>query len=144
MRTKTRWILPLLLTALISAPGLALAWRAWNWHEVYPVNDKVWEVLSRPGSGPADFWCGAGDYALSVLRAPVVQRIYIWREVGASVTKPGYRSVQFAFEPPAGADTTTGYSLNIKRPGDNLTVAAARQYCFGGKFSLEDRWTPGW
>ena len=126
-----RYILFLVaLTALVTAPA-AFAWRAQNGNEVKPVSKSVFEVVARGRSGAADFWCGAGDYALRVLGAAATQRIYIWQPIGASVTMPGDRAVQFSFSAPKGADTSTGYSLSVKRAGDNLTAAAAQQYCRG-------------
>lgn len=129
-----------LSAALLALPSLALSWRAWNQHEVFPVSKGVYEVLSRPGSGPADFWCGIGDFATSQLGVKATQRLYIWRGIGPSVTRPGYKAVQFALSAPKGADTSTPLTLSVKRVGDNLTAAAARQYCYGGRFDPFDRW----
>jgi hypothetical protein len=128
-----------LTCVLISAPGWASAWWAWTRHEVFPVAEGVFEVVSEPGSGPQDFWCGAGDYAIRVLGVKVVQRIYTWRGIGPSVARPGRKAMQFAFAPPKGADTSTSLSLSLTRVGDNLTAAAARQYCYGNN-DLWDRW----
>jgi len=123
-----RWVFA---AVLISIPGLAVAWRAWNRLEVYPVSKTVFEVIGEPGSGAADYWCGAGDFAISVLRSKVADRVYIWRAIGGSVNKPGYKAVQFSLKPPADTSPSPGYSLSVKATGDNLTAAAARQYCFG-------------
>jgi hypothetical protein len=114
---------------LMCAPGLALAWRALNDHEVYPVSKGVFEVIGRPGSGPAQYWCGAGDFARSQLRVAATQRIYIWKAVGPSATQPGKKAVQFSLTAPEGANTTPGYSLSVKTVGDNLNAASAYQYC---------------
>ncbi|MGR3760165.1 hypothetical protein ACUXV3_08520 [Roseobacteraceae bacterium NS-SX3] len=111
-------------------PAAAAAWTAWNRHEVFPVAKGVWEVVSEVGSGAQDYWCGIGDYAISQLRTRATQRIYIWRGVGPSITRPGRRAVQFSLVPPAGADTSVGISLGVKRAGDNLNAATARGYCY--------------
>jgi len=123
------------LATLVSLPVGALSWRALNWHEVFELGDGVYEVVGRPGTGAADYWCGIGDYAITQLRVKVVQRIYTWKGVGPSVARPGRHAMQFAFAPPEGADTSTSYSLSMKRVGDNLTAAAAQQYCYGSKFT---------
>jgi hypothetical protein len=120
-----------LVAVLAMVPGWGAAWRALNWHEVFPISETEFEVVSRVGSGAADFWCGAGDFARSKLGAGATQRIYIWRAIGPSVTRPGKKAVQFSFSPPPGANVTPGYSLSVKAVGDNLTSAAAFQYCLG-------------
>jgi len=120
-------------------PSMALSWRAWNRHEVFPLGGGLYEVLSEPGSGPADFWCGIGDYALSQLGVGATDRIYIHRAIGAAVTRPGHRAVQFALAPPPGADLSTPLTLSVERVGDNLSAGFARQYCYGGRFDPLDR-----
>jgi hypothetical protein len=116
--------------ALAALPGLALAWRAQNRYEVQDLGQGVFEVVGRVGAGASDYWCGAGDYATIVLKAPSNQRVYIWRPIGPSVSRPGYKAVQFALTPPKGADTSVGLSLAVKRAGDNLSASMARQYCY--------------
>lgn len=142
MKPRVRQVGFALATLLAILPGVAAAWRALNLLEVVQISDTVWEVIGEPGSWAVDYWCGAGDYATSVLRSSSVTRIYVWRGVGPSVARPGRTSVQFAFAPPEGADTSTGLTLDIKRAGDNLTTAFARQYCFGND-PFEERWRPG-
>lgn len=141
-RSKTKSISArLTLTALlIAVPGWALAWWAWNRHEVFPIGDGIVEVIGEPGSGAQDYWCAIGDFATSQLRVPAAQRLYTWRGVGPSVARPGRKAMQFALSAPKGADTTPGFTLSLKRVGDNMTAAMARQYCFGGKFDPWDRW----
>lgn len=132
-----------LVAGLLLVPAVASAWRAHNRHEVFPIGNGVYEVLSRPGSGPADFWCAIGDYAIRQDRVAANQRVYIWRAIGASVTRDGYKAVQFAYRPPKGADTSTGLSLTVKRAGDNLNASFARSYCFGDSFEddfIRRRW----
>jgi len=123
-----------LAALLIVLPGAALAWRAVNGHEVQPLGGGVYEVVGRVGSGAADYWCGIGDFATVVLGVAVVQRIYVWRPVGPSVVRPGRKAVHFALSPPPGAETATGYSLTVRRAGENLSAAIARQYCHDSRF----------
>ena len=111
-------------------PGLAMAWQAWNRHEVNQLSNGVFEVVGRPGSGAADYWCAAGDYTYRNLRSASVQRVYIYRGVGPSVSRPGYKAIQFALTPPAGANTEPSVTLSMHRVGDNMRAAAAQQYCF--------------
>jgi len=122
----------LIFAALLAMiPGWANAWWAVNRTEVYPVSDTVFEVLNVVGSGAVDYWCGAGDFARQVIGTPAAQRIYIWRAIGPSETRPRRKSVQFSLTPPPGADTTPGLSLSIRQAGDNMTSALAYQYCLG-------------
>lgn len=121
----------ILISTLVTTPGWAAAWRAINLHEVLPVSDGVFEVVNRVGSGAADYWCAAGDYARQVIGTAATQRIYIWHAIGPSVTRPGKKAVQFSLSPPPGDPVSPGYSLSVKATGDSLTSAAARQYCFG-------------
>lgn len=123
-----------LMALLIVLPGAALAWRAVNGHEVQPLGGGVYEVVGRVGSGAADYWCGIGDFARVVLDVPAVQRIYVWRPVGPSAVRPGRKAVHFALSPPPGAETSSGYSLTVRQPGENLSAALARQYCYGDRF----------
>lgn len=125
----------LVFTALVIAaitPGTSLAWRAINGTEVNPVRKGVFEVIPHGRSGPQQFWCGAGDYARQVLGVGPTQRIYIWRAIGPSETRPGAKAVQFALQPPPGKeDYQPGYSLSVKHEGDNLDAAMAQRYCYG-------------
>jgi len=121
-----------LVLAAISVSVLAqqaLAWRASNWHDVYPLGNGVYEVVSEPGSGPVQFWCAIADYALRQDRVAANQRIYVHEPVGPSVNKPGYKAVRFSYVAPAGADTSKSWSISVDRPGKNLSAAAAVQYC---------------
>ncbi len=117
------------LVALTCFPYSAQAWWAWNRHEVLPVSEGVWEVVSRVGSGAQDYWCGIGDFALGQLRTKATQRIYIWQGIGPSVHRSGRNSVQFSLTPPPGSDTTPRLSLSVKALGDNLNAATAWSYC---------------
>ena len=138
-----RYVALCVLVFSILSASAALAWRAVNRQEVFALSQDVFEVLSRPGAGPAQFWCAAGDYARRVLDTAAVQRLYIHRGVGPSLKRPGIKAVQFALEPPPGADTKQhGYSLSLDTVGYNLTSAAARQFCFGND-QFEDRFPFG-
>ncbi len=117
-------------TLAMILPSAALAFRAFNRMEVLPVSNGVYEVVSEVGAGPTNYWCGAGDYAQRVLGAGSTDRVYIWQGIGPSVNRPGKKSVQFSLTPPPGADTSTGYSVNVDRPGDNMNVSMAQNYCY--------------
>lgn len=124
----------LLAVALIGAmPNTALAYRAPNNNVVTPVSDSVFEVVGRVGTSAADFWCGAGDYALRFLDARPGQRIYVVREMGPSVTSNRRSAVHFSLSPPEGADTRTGLILSVKRQGENIPAAMAQNYCLNHK-----------
>ncbi|MCE8508716.1 hypothetical protein KBY22_06005 [Ruegeria pomeroyi] len=124
---RTGWTL---VTAALLLPGMAMGFQAFNRFEVYPVSKGVFEVVNRHGSAPKDFWCGAGDYAIRVLRTSATQRIYLWQAVGPAVTVKGRKGVQFSLQPPQGADTNPGYSISVKKVGDNMTASMAQNYCY--------------
>ncbi|WP_424986493.1 hypothetical protein [Microbulbifer sp. S227A] len=126
------------VACLAIVPTWGSAWWAFNRLEVFPVSETVWEVVAGVGTSAADYWCGAGDFAQRVLGVSATSRIYIWKPVGPSVNRPGKKAVQFSMSPPPGADTSTGYSLTVKRAGDNLARHAAVQYCY--QFDETDIW----
>jgi len=126
--------------ALLTLPQPASAWWALNRHEVLPVSQDRFEVVSRVGSGPRQFWCGAGDFVYRNLSAPGVTRVYIVEPIGASKTRPGKKAVTFSTTPPENVDKSPGYSLSVKAVGDNLSAASAQQYCYEGGY--EDRIFP--
>ena len=126
---KTLVTVSILSGLFLSSAVQAQGWRAWNRQEVHPVSEGVWEVLNGIGSGPRDYWCAIGDFALRQLRTPVAQRIYIWKGLGPAETQSGRKSVQFSLTPPAGADTSHSYSVSMRRPGYNLRAVTAQHFC---------------
>lgn len=110
-------------------PGLAMAWQAWNRHDMRQVSNGVFGGVGRPGSGAADYWCAAGDYAYGKPRSAGVRRVYIHRGAGPSASKPGHKAMQFSLMPPAGARAEPAARLSMRRAKDNMRAAAARQYC---------------
>lgn len=130
----TRFCRSVLCLLVLLAPQAALAWRATNGTEVNPVNKTSFEVIPHGRSGPSEFWCGAGDYAIRVLGTSATQRIYISRAIGPSQTRPGAKGVQFSLTPPPEAQGfQAGYSLSVKAAGDSLDAAMAQRYCFQGR-----------
>ena len=120
------------IAATLLSPTWANAWYAWNRFEVNPIGNGVFEVVPRGGRrGATDYWCAAGDYAYRELRTPAVQRVYLYRAIGPSVTRPGRKAAQFSLTPPPGADTRPSITFSMKDVGDNLQAAAAQQYCYG-------------
>ncbi len=106
--------------------GVRLGYRT----AVANVGDGVFEVVSLSGSAPVAYWCGAGDFAIRSLRTSATQRIYIWKAYGPSVSQPGKKAVQYSLSPPDGVDTTPGYSVTVRRVGENMTAASAQGYCY--------------
>lgn len=114
---------------LAAIPGAALAFFALNRLEVVPMSNGVFEVVGRPGSGAANYWCGAGDYAIAQLRVSATQRVYMWSEVGPSQTRPGKKAIQFSTNVPPSGPAAQSYSLSMKRIGDNMSASQAQGYC---------------
>ncbi|MCR9126803.1 MAG: hypothetical protein NXH82_11830 [Rhodobacteraceae bacterium] len=130
MTTQGSSTLRLLAACICALATAAPAWayRAENYHLVNPVGPETFEVIGRAGSGPTQYWCAAGDYALRVLGAAPQTRIYITGPVGPSATRPGARAVTFSLAAP---DTVAPqrYDLSVRRTGDALSAIFARQYC---------------
>ncbi|MFK7752811.1 MAG: hypothetical protein AB8B51_09690 [Sedimentitalea sp.] len=120
-----------LMCAVVLMPNWAGAWRAINQHEVFDVAPGVFEVVSRVGAGPSDYWCGAGDYVRRSIGAASNQRIYLYKAIGPSVARPGKKAVQFALSPPPGGAIEPGLTLSVTATGDRLSAAFAHQYCYG-------------
>lgn len=123
-------------------PAAGLAYVAVNWLDVAPLSRTVFEVVGQAGSGPREYWCGAGDYAIAQLGVSATTPVYLWAAYGPSQSQPGRKAVQFALSVPPGGAAPPSYSLSIRNVGDSLTAAAARQYCYGNRFE-EEIWRPG-
>lgn len=116
---------------LSTIPFTAHAYTAKNRLDVAQIDNAVFEVVgSTGGSGPRDYWCAAGDYALS-LGVRGNTRVYVVSGVQPSVSQAGRRAVRFTITPEAAGVTPISpqLTLGVDTPGDNLSVAAARQYC---------------
>lgn len=112
-------------------PLSAQAFTAKNRHNVAAIDAAVFEVVGRPGSGARDFWCAAGEYAHRSLRARSNARIYLVSGRQNSASQPGRTAVRFTLSPEAAGITPISPQLvlNVTTPGDNLSVAASREYC---------------
>ena len=110
----------------------AQAWRAKNLHDVYQISEGVYEVVSEPGSGPQHFWCAIADYALRKDRKSSSDFIYLLTPIGASVTKPGWKSVQFGYEVDADSDPSVHNRYSITKVGSFGKVGLAIQFCANG------------
>lgn len=119
------------LAALLAIPGLAQAvgigvrFGLVNQTEVTPLDDGVIQVKAAGSSAPVAYWCGVGDYAMRTLRTKATQRIYV-----ARAYERGARTVLFTLTPPPGVDTNPGYSITVKRVGENMSAASAQRYCY--------------
>lgn len=120
-----------LAVAIALAPQWAgAAWREGSTYFVQPVSNGSFEIVGRITSSPNQFWCGAGNYALTKLRTAANQRIYVARTVVPNAAYQGQPSVLFSLTPPPGANTQTGVTLAVDRVGENLSAAQARAYCY--------------
>ncbi len=121
----------LCLALLIALPGLAQAvgfgigaYPAFR-TTVTPMKNGIYEVSAIGSSAPVAYWCGIGDFAIRSLRTKASQRIYITRAY-----EKQSRTVQFSLTPPEGVDTTPGYSVTVKRVGENMSAGSAQGYCY--------------
>ncbi len=129
------------ITALLSAATLlsatgASAFTASNRMRVNPVSASVFEVVPRGAARTTDYWCAAAEYLLYTGVSKATQRIYVVRAMGPAETANRRSAVQFSITPPAGVDTTPGYTLSVKRVGENLNAASARSHCHDHDFRL--------
>jgi hypothetical protein len=113
------------LPSLAQAVGFGVGLGLVNQTEVTPLENGVIQVKAAGSSAPVAYWCGVGDYAMRTLRTKATQRIYISRAY-----ERGARTVLFTLTPPEGADTNPGYSITVKRVGENMTAASAQGYCY--------------
>lgn len=121
----------ILVPGFASAIGLGVGIRPAYQTTVTPMDGGVYEVATSGSTAPVTYWCGIGDFAIRTLRTSATQRIYIYRAY-----EPGVRTVQFSLTPPAGADTSPGYSVTVKRVGANMTAASAQGYCYDNFMDL--------
>ena len=118
---------------LACAPVAAKAWTADNRLDVNPLPGGAYEVIGDPGSGGSEYWCAAGDYALRVLGAGATDRVFITRGRGAPETSQRRSGVQFSLTPPATVPDGLQIFMDMRRVGDSMNVAFARNYCLDDK-----------
>lgn len=93
--------------------------------EITPLQDGTYQVKAIGSSAPVNYWCGIGDYALNTLDVANNQKIYI-----SKAYEPGVRTVQFSLTPPPDSDTSSGYSVTVRRVGANMSASTAQGYCY--------------
>ena len=96
--------------------------------KAYPLDNGLIEVIAD-FSENAIYWCGAGDFALTRLKKPANQRLYVWKGPSASTAKPGERAVTFGFERPPGATDGNSLTTDVRIIGNSLSVAQAKKTC---------------
>lgn len=101
--------------------------------EINPVNDVVYEAVSDGWHGGAAFWCAAGLFTESVLKAPPKTEIYVVRGAGPSVTTKRRSAAQFTIEPEKAGVTPVPLSdnLNELNVGEHMHASLARNFCNG-------------
>jgi hypothetical protein len=118
--------------ATLALAVTADAYTARNRMIVEDIGKATFEVISRAGRSTApDYWCAAGDYALSRGFASSA-RIYLVRAPGPSFTQANRKAVQFTLQPDIVgiAPIPPQLSLSVTSVGDNLSLASAREYCY--------------
>jgi hypothetical protein len=112
----------LLAATLFALP--AFAFTAPNRLPVVATGPNTFEVQFRGfATGDIDFWCAAGAYANSALRAPATAPIY---RISPPPRRAG-QGVTFSMNA-AGAASSTGLGT-VGGSGGSMTVAAARNQC---------------
>ncbi|SEQ90050.1 hypothetical protein [Thalassovita taeanensis] len=142
--------LSLALIASLATALPAQAYIAENRLVVTPLSvPGSFEVISRPGTGPREFWCAAASYAQTQLGRPTTSRIFIESGLGPAQTEPGKSAVVYTVAPtPALAQGPRpgeggNYFVSMRKPGFNLSVSHARSFCSDRDFDAGDSdWFP--
>ncbi len=127
-----------LAAAASMAAGSALAFTSSNYMRVNPVSASVFEVVARGRANPGDYWCAAAEFLLFNGSTNATQRIYVVRRLGAAETMNRRSAVHFSLVAPEGVDTRPGFTMSVKRVGENLSAAMARNQCY----DFDYRWIP--
>ncbi|MGB3312837.1 MAG: hypothetical protein WBB85_00325 [Albidovulum sp.] len=114
-------LLPLIFALSLATP--AAAFTAQNGLIVEPQGADGFSVPWRGKSGPAAFWCAAGDYAIRVLHLAPTDVIYRASEPPRRAGEP----MDFTLNPEASASTTGLFSLFQR--GGGLSVGHAQSLC---------------
>ena len=116
---------------MMALPDNSAAYGIRNSIRVNPVSDGIFEVIPRPVHGYL-FWCGAADYARSVLQVPWSSDLHVVRALGPSETTGRRSAVQFTLDASqAAAAPAGGYrSVNLLQAGDTMSVQEAFEFCF--------------
>ena len=136
IRSSLKTLSALAVAALAASP--VLAFTASNYMRVNPVTNAVFEVVARGGAKPGDYWCAAAEFLLYQGSTNARQRIYVVRELGNAVTANRRSAVQFSLQAPDGVDTSPGFTMSVRRVGENLSAATARNQCHDQDW----RWKP--
>lgn len=101
--------------------------------QVAALPDGRFEVFARPGTGPREYFCAAGDFAQRRLGAPGGARVVLAEVDGPSRSRDRGRSTVFAVVAPQNAPTVPrGVGLSVRRTGENVSVTQARGLCERG------------
>ena len=111
----------------------AQAFVAENRLPVNAINTAEFEVVARGSTGTKDYWCAAGDYALSQ-GASANARVYLVEGPGPSSTVAGRKAVLFSLDAEISGITPKEPQLilSINVVGDSLSVVSARGFCDRG------------
>lgn len=114
----------------MALPATSQAYRSVIWLYVVPITEDTFEVIEDGSIGPSEFWCAGADYARAAGLDGVRKRMYVETPRGPSKTRPGRMGVVFTTNPGDDIkDTPSSYSVTVKRRGENLSIAHARNFC---------------
>ncbi|MEX0338096.1 MAG: hypothetical protein AB3N11_03555 [Arenibacterium sp.] len=124
-------MMSLALGVALALPHGAEAFSGKKNTRVNPVDDKVFEVITKNSGRTTDYWCGAADYARRALGADWRATIYIARTRGQSVTTNRRSAVHFTLDPSRAPQAPEGgfFQFGALKEGDNMSVQRANQYC---------------
>lgn len=111
--------------SIMAMPGFADAFEAENKVVVTGLTKTTFSVPSAGRFGARGAWCAAADYAVDVLGASGVSRIYV-REPLVAPSDP----VVFGLTPGAATPVSvSSTSAALRTAGSNLSIDHALQFC---------------
>ena len=95
------------------------------------IDSAVFEVTHRYEDSPRAYWCGAGEYARTILGAATRDRVYLVSGRQPSVGRPGATAIRFTITPQAAGiiPRDSGVSLSTSGAGASLRVGQAQTFC---------------
>jgi len=98
--------------------------------KIYPLEDGVFEVVTRSGGNGSEYWCAAADYARRTLGASWQTPVYIYRGLAPGAASGRRSTVLFTLDPVVSQVPQSGVRLtNAFYVGDTMTVQAGNSQC---------------
>ncbi|NOD74986.1 MULTISPECIES: hypothetical protein [unclassified Ruegeria] len=101
-----------------------------NGYRTEPINATDFEVIPRGDQRTEGYWCAAADYARRTLGLGWMDRIYVLRGYGPSVTTGRRTAIQFSIKQPQSVDVQPSSFISFGfQPGNSESVQGANAQC---------------